>query len=120
MRFMEKRAPRADRRPEVRASRPWRSPTFDGAAPRRSGHPRMQPAGGLAARFDRCLWSARPFHQHSQGLDDGALAHRAAADRAEAALAMQNSAVAGGDGEMNEAHRLARRRAAWTGDGGAG
>ena len=71
-----------------------------------------QPAGGFAARLGRRLRSARQLHQHPQGLDDGALTHRAAADGAEAAFAMQDSSVAGGDREMHEADRLARRRAA--------
>ena len=33
---------------------------------------------------------------------------------------MQDAAVAGGDREMHEAHRLARHGPAWTGDAGCG
>src|SRR3982074_2242594 len=101
-------------------SRPLWSPAFDGAPPRRARHARMNPVGGLKAWVLRGLGSARQLHQHAQRLDDGALAHRAAADRAEAAFAMQDSAVAGGDGEMHETHGLARRRTSGTGDAGNG
>ena len=69
---------------------------------------------GFAGR----LRSARQFHQHAQRFHHRTLAHRAAADRAETAFAMQNPAVARGDGEMHQAHRLARRRAAGTRDAG--
>src|SRR5512142_1279226 len=103
-----------------RRLRPRRSPPLDGAAPWRARYPQAQPAGSLAARFWGCLRSARELHQHPQRLDDGAGAHRAAADRSKAAFAMQNAAVARGDREMHETHRLARRGTAWTGDAGNG
>src|ERR1700716_4586090 len=99
-------------------SRPLWSPAFDGAAPRRVRPARLNPVGGLKAWFCRGLRSARQLHQHAQRLDDGAVAHRAAADRAEAAFAMQDSAVAGGDGEMHKTDRLSPGRTPRTGDAG--
>jgi hypothetical protein len=64
------------------------------------------------------LRAARQLHQHAQRLDHRALAHRGAADGAEAAFAVQDAAVAGGDGDMHQADRLAGRRTAGTGDPG--
>src|SRR3984893_9234609 len=113
LRGAQERAPQDDG-----ASRPRRSPSLDRTAPRRAGHAWMDPARGLKARFCHGLRAARQLGQHAQRLDHPALAHRAAADGAEAAFAMQNSAVAGGDGKMRQADRLARSRSARTGDAG--
>src|SRR4051812_49947716 len=89
-----------------------RSAPLDGAAAGRTRNARTNPAGSLEPRFRMDLRSARQFRQHAQGLDDRTLAHRAAPDRAEAAFAMQNSAVAGRHGEMHKTDRLAGRSAA--------
>src|SRR5689334_20762641 len=85
-----------------------RSASLGGAAPGRARHARTNPARRFEARFGMDLRSARQFGQHAQGLDNRALAHRAASDGTEAAFAMQNSAVASSHGQMDKTHRLAR------------
>ena len=82
-------------------------------------HARADAAYGGALRF-RLLRAARDLHQHAQRLDDRALPHGAAADRAKAALAMDDAAVARGDGKMHEADRFAGHGAAGPGDAGDG
>src|ERR1700726_3440834 len=91
---------------------------LDRGEPRGSRQARAQPADGFAARLGQRLRPAPQFRQHTQGFDDGALAHRATPDGSEAALAMQNSAVAGGDGEVDEPYRFSRRRSSRTGNAG--
>jgi hypothetical protein len=58
------------------------------------------------------LRPAGHLHQHAQRLDDGALPHRASADRAKAALAVADPPVARGDREVHEANRFAGHGAA--------
>src|SRR5258706_4161529 len=86
------------------ASRPRRSSPLHGTAAWRARDARMDSAGGFAARLGRRLPAARQIHQHAQGLYDRALAHRAASDRAEAALAMQDPAVARVDRAMHDSY----------------
>ena len=88
---------------------------------RRACHARAQAGcGGGTARLGLGLRAAGQIHQHPQRFDDGALPYRAAADRAEAVLAVDDAAVARGDGEMHETDRLAGRGAAGTGNAGNG
>jgi len=72
------------------------------------------------ARLDLGLRAAGEIHQHAQRLDHGAGAHGGAADRAKALLAVDDAAIARGDGEMHETDRLAGRGAAGAGNAGDG
>ena len=101
----------------IRSCRPA---PLGGTTQRRSRRSRPQAADARASDFRGRLRSSRQFHQHPQRFDDRTLPHRAAADRTETAFAMDQAAVARGDREMHEAHRLARRRAAGPGDAGDG
>ena len=70
--------------------------------PGRPRDARAQPRRGGALRLHGSL-RPRQLHQQAQGLEDRARAHSAAADGAEAVLAVGDTAVAGGDGEMDQA-----------------
>src|ERR1700739_1498601 len=97
--------------------RPRPRPWFERVSPWRARHARAHAADRGSFRL-RLLRPAGKLHEHAQRLHDRTGADHAAADGAETVLAMEDAAVAGGDGEMDEAHRLAGRGAAGAGDAG--
>ena len=80
----------------------------------------MKASDCLAARLGRNSRPTGEFGQHPQGFDNGALSHRRPADRPEAALAIQDSAIAGSDREVHQANRLAGRGTSGTSNAGYG
>ena len=75
--------------------------------------------GGRArALLERRLRSARHLRQHFQSFNHRLFAHVVAADCTESAFLVSDAAVACSDRQMHQSDRLARRRAAGSGDAG--